>query len=204
MFNYPQELVSPERAEHLPDHTYVGSLLRDDHPDSDVTDWLASSDEPFVYVSFGSFLSARGDILSRVAEALRDLGVRAAIAHGSSPRSALGPVPKSWLVREFLPQVTLLRHAAATVNHGGNNSVTEALAYRVPLVVLPFSTDQFAGAAAVERSGRGIALDPQAATPQELSEAVRKALHSAEVWTPMTDEHSGAERAYQHRRILAP
>ena len=35
------------------------------------------------------------------------------------------------------------------------NSVTEAVGQGVPLVVLPFSTDQFAGAAAIERVGIG-------------------------------------------------
>ena len=56
-------------------------------------------------------------------------------------------------MREVLPQVTLLRHAALAVSHGGNNSVTEALTAGVPLLLLPLSTDQFAGAAALEDAG---------------------------------------------------
>lgn len=43
-------------------------------------------------------------------------------------------------------------------------------------MVLPFSTDQFAGAAAVVRSGFGVALDPNAATSDEIAEALRRAL----------------------------
>jgi len=85
-------------------------------------------------------------------------------------------VPASWLVRESLPQVTLLGHAAATISHGGNNSVTEALTAGVPLVLLPFSTDQFAGAAALEDAGFGEALDPNAATAAEIRDAVVRAL----------------------------
>jgi UDP:flavonoid glycosyltransferase YjiC (YdhE family) len=67
----------------------------------------------------------------------------------------------------------LLARASAAVTHGGNNSVTEALTFGVPLVVLPFSTDQFAGAAAVEAAGLGVALDPNAASAEEIAAAVR-------------------------------
>jgi UDP:flavonoid glycosyltransferase YjiC (YdhE family) len=38
--------------------------------------------------------------------------------------------------------------------------------------VLPFSTDQFAGAAALEGAGLAQALDPNAASPEELRAAV--------------------------------
>jgi len=72
--------------------------------------------------------------------------------------------------------VTLLQSAAATVTHGGNNSVTEALTFGVPLVVLPFSTDQFAGAAALEENGFGVALAPNTATVSELAAGIRSVL----------------------------
>jgi zeaxanthin glucosyltransferase len=131
-------------------------------------------------VSFGSFLSVRSDVLGRVAGALRTLGVRAAIALGSGAREDLGEIPSDWLVREFLPQVRLLGAASAAVTHGGNNSVTEAMTAGAPLVVLPFSTDQFAGAAALERTGFGVALAPNTATEGELVEALRHVLALAE------------------------
>ena len=79
-------------------------------------------------------------------------------------------------MREFLPQVRLLGNAAAAVTHGGNNSVTEAVTFGVPLVVLPFSTDQFAGAEAIEREGFGVALDPNRVTVAELTVAIRAVL----------------------------
>ena len=80
----------------------------------------------------------------------------------------LGELPANWLVREFLPQVAVLERAALAVTHGGNNSVTESLLFGVPMLVLPFSTDQFAGAAAIEKAGLGRVLDPNAASAGEL------------------------------------
>ncbi|ROS48096.1 glycosyltransferase [Frigoribacterium sp. PhB24] len=180
LYNYPGELADPARDALLPRHVWLGSAVRAEPVDAEVAAWLAAgagpTPAPFVYVSFGSFLSVRSDVLGRVAEALRRVGVRAAIALGSGARADLGEVPADWLVREFLPQVTLLDAAAAAVTHGGNNSVTEAMTAGVPVVVLPFSTDQFAGAAALERTGVGVALAPNTATVDELAEALRHVL----------------------------
>ncbi|GGG56712.1 hypothetical protein GCM10011374_19460 [Kocuria dechangensis] len=175
LLNYPRELHDDDRSRSLPAHTFLGSAVRDEAEDAEVAAWLEGSDRPVVYVSLGSFLSVRSDVLARVAEALRGLDVRVALAAGSTDPAALGPVPDSWLVRGSLPQVTLLERAALAVSHGGNNSVTEALTAGVPLLLLPMSTDQFAGAAAVEGTGLGTVLDPNAASPAEIGE------HAAEL-----------------------
>ncbi|NLI18970.1 MAG: glycosyltransferase [Actinomycetales bacterium] len=177
LLNYPRALHAPERTALLPpDHAFLGSAVRTEARDPEIEEWLAADDRPLVYASLGSFLSVRSDVLARIAEALAPLDVRVALARGQTPLAALGDVPASWLVRESLPQVTLLGHAAATISHGGNNSVTEALTAGVPLVLLPFSTDQFAGAAALEDAGFGEALDPNAATAAEIRDAVVRAL----------------------------
>lgn len=177
LYNYPGELTRTDgRA--LPPHVFLGSTRRAEPADDEVDAWLAA-DEPFVYVSFGSFLSVRGDVLARVAEALRRVGVRAAISTGATDPVELGTIPETWLVREYLPQVRLLDHAAAAVTHGGNNSVTEAVGAGVPLLVLPFSTDQFAGAAAIEREDVGRALDPNAASVEDLAAALSALLDPA-------------------------
>ncbi|GGI45004.1 UDP:flavonoid glycosyltransferase YjiC (YdhE family) [Agromyces flavus] len=175
LYNSPSELVDDARRALLPPHRFLGSALRDESEDREVGEWVEEAGR-FAYVSFGSFLSVRGDVLRRVADALRSVGLRAAVATGSADPRELGDLPADWLVRPYLPQVRLLRAASVAVTHGGNNSVTEALGCGVPLVVLPFSTDQFAGAAALERSGFGTALDPNAATADELARALRHAL----------------------------
>lgn len=176
LFNYPEELHPPARTVLMPPHVFLGSAVRTEPRDPELEEWLGSDSAPLVYVSLGSFLSVRADVLARIAEALRGLDVRVALARGQTPRAALEPVPGSWLVREALPQVTLLAHAALAVSHAGNNSVTEALHAGVPLVLLPFSTDQFAGAAALEDAGFGEALDPNVATGADLRDAVTRML----------------------------
>lgn len=174
LFNYPRELAVGD-GRPLPRHVFLGSTRRTERPDDEVDRWMAR-DEPYVYVSLGSFLSVRADVLTTVAAGLRRAGIRAAIATGVTPPAALDDVPASWLVRDYLPQVRLLGGARAAISHGGNNSVTEAVGQGVPLVVLPFSTDQFAGAAALERRGMGVALDPNRARAQDITAALGRVL----------------------------
>jgi zeaxanthin glucosyltransferase len=208
LFVYPEALHDPARTAQLPArHTFLGSAIREEVATGDVASWIGSGDaRPLVYVSFGSFLSARGDVLARVAEALRGLPVRVALASGSTPTRAMGEVPDDWLVRPYLPQVALLEHAGVAITHAGNNSVTEALTAGVPMVAMPFSTDQFAGAAALESSGLGIARDPNRASALEIRGAVRAMLETgpdaaATALASTLQADPGPERAW---RALTP
>lgn len=154
----------------LPDATFVGSCVRLQEPDP-FFEGLAreSNARPRAYVSLGSFLSERTDVLQRVAEALGMLGWDAVLASGVNEPESLGPVPEDWVVRRHLPQVAALDACDIVICHGGNNTVTEALTAGLPVLAAPFSTDQFAGAEDLRRAGLGYAIDPNAATPAEIA-----------------------------------
>ena len=98
------------------------------------------------------------------------------IASGVTPPEELGPLPQGWIVRRRLPQIAALRACDVVICHGGNNTVMEALQAGLPVVALPFSTDQFAVAADLESGGLGAALDPNRATAQDLAAAMRAAV----------------------------
>ena len=177
LLNYPALLHDPARTELLPPHAFLGSAVRRQDTPDDIARWLdVEPAVPLVYVSFGSFLSVRADVLARVAAALRSLPVRVALALGSADPAVIGDLPTGWLVREFLPQVALVERSSLVITHGGNNSVTESLTAGVPMLVLPFSTDQFTGAAAIEDAGLGAVLDPNIATAGELRAATESLL----------------------------
>jgi MGT family glycosyltransferase len=175
LYNYPAALHAPERTALLPPrHAFLGSAVRRETPDHETAAWLeAADDQQLVVVTFGTFLSARRDVLARVAAALRRVDVRVAMAIGGNDPAILGQVPADWLVRASLPQVALLERADLLVTHGGNNSVTEALSHAVPMLVMPFSTDQFDGAAAVERHLAGVALDANGSSPSIIAGSIR-------------------------------
>jgi UDP:flavonoid glycosyltransferase YjiC (YdhE family) len=179
LFLYPEELHPGPRTARLPEHAFLGSAVRLETPDDQAAAWLAGADgRPIVVVSFGTFLSARDDVLARVTSVLQRMDVRVALAVGATPRAAFGALPDDWLVRPSLPQVALLREAHLLISHAGNNSVTEALTHGVPLLVMPFSTDQFDGAAAIERHVAGIALDAHGSSRPLIAGSVRGLLGS--------------------------
>jgi zeaxanthin glucosyltransferase len=171
IYVYPEALRDPTRP--LPAaHSFVGSLARTEALDATP---LPAGGGLRVTVALGSFLSARDDVLATAVRAAHRGGWRLALASGSTSIDRLGPLPDGALVQRHLPQVALLTHTDVFVNHGGNGSITEAAAAGVPQVVLPFSTDQFAGAAAVERAGVGVALAPNTLTAEGLVAAVATA-----------------------------
>ncbi|SEP53943.1 glycosyltransferase [Amycolatopsis saalfeldensis] len=147
-----------------------------------------------VLVSFGTFLSARDDVLVTVARGvLRSPGLAVLLVAGdrvAAVRAALGPDDRL-IVEDHVPQRALLPHAGLVVHHGGNNSFTECLAAGVPAVVLPFSSDQFAIAHDVERIPAGRVLDPAGLTPERVEEAVGSLLDPSGQ-TPGAGHHPAA------------
>jgi UDP:flavonoid glycosyltransferase YjiC (YdhE family) len=171
LYNSVTGLHPPARNELLPsDHRFVGPLVRAEELPDALRSWLDRTDDrPHVYVALGTFLSHRADVLARIADALRSIGARAAIAVGVTASHELGPIPGDWIVAPTLPQVAMLRGADVSIHHGGNNSVQESLAAGVRQLVVPMSTDQFANAADLERAGAAVVAPPNEATSTDLA-----------------------------------
>ena len=177
LYNSVASIQHPSRAAWLPArHRFVGPLTREEALPTALQRWAGRDDGPRVYVALGTFLSHRGDVLAAVADGLRRVGARAAIALGPTPAAALGDVPDDWVVEATLPQVALLANADLVIHHGGNNSVQESLAAGVRQLVLPFSTDQFANAADLERVGGAAVTSPNDRRPDELAETIGRLL----------------------------
>jgi MGT family glycosyltransferase len=182
LVNYPVQLAGQRRALLPRTARFVGaSVRRREELRGGLATLLEVEDSrPRIYVSLGSFLSARSDVLQRIVSAFRTLPVRLVVASGVTPRSALGPIPSDWHVASYLPQADVLRSCDLAISHGGNNTVTEALWAGVPLLVCPFSTDQFAGAEDVRRAGLGDVFDPNAAAPEEIADRALRVLAGLE------------------------
>lgn len=177
LHNYPSE-IGEYRRPMLPSQArFVGAVIRDEELDCDACRWLEMADQstPVVLISFGSFFSLRTDVLQRVTDALGPGPFRVVIATGAADAKALA-LPSDWYASAYLPQVALLEHCDLVITHGGNNTVQEALSAGVPLLVGPFSSDQFAGAADIERSGLGAIFDPNESTPSEIRFLAERAL----------------------------
>src|SRR5258708_39339031 len=83
------------------------------------------------------------------------------------------------LVRSRVPQLELLPQLDAVVCHAGHNTVCEALAHGIPLVVAPIRDDQPIVAQQVVDAGAGIRLKYGRANSDEIVAALVTILETA-------------------------
>jgi len=130
-------------------------------------------ERPLVYLSLGSQIYHQPTIFRAVIGACAHRPVDLAIAASDlAAPGALGPLPTNVTAVRYAPQRALLARARAFVTHGGANSVMEAAAAGVPLLVTPLCNDQWHNARFVAEAGVGLALDLRTAPPAALAAAL--------------------------------
>jgi MGT family glycosyltransferase len=131
-------------------------------------------DEPVVYLSLGSLASGDVELMRGLIASLADSRYRVIVSKG--PQHAELELPANMTGEEFLPQTSILPQVDAVVTHGGNNTVTESLAFGRPMVLLPVFWDQYDNAQRMHETGFGIRLDTYGHSPEELPAAVDRLL----------------------------
>ena len=133
---------------------------------------------PTVYFTLGTVFNLEsGDLFSRVLAGLERLSAEVVATVGAEIDPAeLGPLPPHVRVERFLPQADVLPRCSAVVSHGGSGSVLGALAHGLPQVLIPMGADQPLNAARCVELGVARTLDPVAATPDDVFEAVSAVL----------------------------
>jgi len=131
---------------------------------------------PLVYMSLGSQLYYQPEVFGKVIEALRGKPVQVVLSVGELVDTDLLPLlpedDTQVIAVRYTPQLALLRRTAVFINHGGANSVMEALACGVPMLLSPFCNDQFHSAWFVQRAGAGIELDLRTASVGQIAAAL--------------------------------
>jgi MGT family glycosyltransferase len=130
-------------------------------------------DAPLIYVSLGSLLAGRPEFYRVCIEALGGLPEKVLLT-----AEDLGPVPANFVVARRVEQLAVLARASLAITHGGMNSVSEALSYGVPMLVLPHTSEQRLVAARVREVGAGLVLS-QHPDREELRKGVRTVLDDA-------------------------
>lgn len=128
-----------------------------------------------VLVTLGTVSGAVGGRFFRVAgEALAGLPDVQGVA-------VTGEDVPGLLCRPSVPQLALLKRASAVVCHAGHNTVVEALAEGVPLVVAPVRDDQPVVAEQVVAAGAGVRVKFGRVSAEGLRAAVSAALDAPEL-----------------------
>lgn len=127
--------------------------------------------KPLVYAALGT---VNADAGSRFLDACaRALGERPELqAVLADPRGRIRRPPANVRTLAYAPQLEIMAMADAVICHGGHNTVCEALAFGVPLIVAPIRDDQPIVADQVVRAGAGVRVRFDRVGPSQIGEAL--------------------------------
>jgi len=138
----------------------------------------AGPEGPRVLITLGTFLSARHDVLNRCVRAVKRAAPDSTVvvsAGANVGRMAHSP-GDGVFADAFVPQKGLLPYMDLVVHHGGCNSFTETLFYGKPMLILPFSSDQFSIGHDAQAAGLAECLDPNRFSDEEVGEKMARML----------------------------
>lgn len=171
----PPRLDFPRKAL-PPAFRYCGPFRAPSQPEVALPD----DGRPLVYCSLGSLQGDRPGLFAAMTQACADVGARALVAHGGLLDSeAARRLPGDPVVGAFWPQPAVLPHCSAAILHGGFNTVLDALAAAVPMVVVPLAFEQPGTAARVAWTGAGRAIMRGRLSRRRLHGALERVLMEA-------------------------
>jgi glycosyltransferase, MGT family len=90
--------------------------------------------------------------------------------------STLGILPGNFIVRNFAPQLEILKKSNVFICHGGMNGISEALFYGVPVISIPYTFDEPLNTLQLTKLGAGIGINFGEYAPSTLENAVNEIL----------------------------
>ncbi|WP_030787893.1 macrolide-inactivating glycosyltransferase [Streptomyces sp. NRRL S-920] len=162
-------------------HTFVGACQGDR---AEQGDWeRPAGAEKVLLVSLGSAFTKQPEFYRECVKAFGGLpGWHVVLQVGKYvDASELGEVPGNVEVRDWVPQLAILKKADAFITHAGAGGSQEGLATATPMVAVPLATDQFGNADMLQGLGVARHLPMAEATAEALREAVLALVDDPEV-----------------------
>ena len=180
LYVYPEELDYIDQRP-LDDtwHRLDSSVRQTETEVPDLPAHFTDGSKPLVYFSLGSLGSADVSLMRRVIEALKVMPINVIVSKG--PLHEEIELADNMWGAEFLPQTTLLPLVDLVITHGGNNTVTEAMHFGKPMVLLPLFWDQYDNAQRVHERGYGRRLSTYGFTTEELRSTMKELVYDTEL-----------------------
>ena len=122
---------------------------------SPVSQAVLANPRPLAIIAFGTCVGTVA-ALTRMIRLLRRRGYQVLVAAGGQRELLCGLEPEPEVTMAgFAPLPELFPRAKVLVSHGGQMTVFEALAHRVPILVAPFQPEQAQNGLCLERLGCG-------------------------------------------------
>ncbi|MFZ5351506.1 MAG: nucleotide disphospho-sugar-binding domain-containing protein [Bacillota bacterium] len=165
-------------------------------------------EKPAIYITMGSTgLKECIKFYNLCFEAFKDIGVTVIIAACNKSvyyELIKNETPHNFIIKNYVPQLEILKHSGLFISHGGLTSVREALPYKVPLVIIPKHFDQVTVAQQVESFGVGIYVKNESLSVAQLKEIYEKTycnesiMNNSKRLYALFCEAGGAEKGAEH------
>ncbi len=115
-----------------------------------------------IFISLGTINNQNTQFYQNCFKALQNYNANIIMSVGKlTDINSLGKIPSNFTVKNFVNQIEVLKTTDVFLTHGGMNSVNEALAHGIPLIVFPQQPEQTLVANQIASFGAGIRLkDP--------------------------------------------
>lgn len=150
-------------------YVFVGPSIRP------MSEPIEKTRKKLVYISMGTVVNDSLDFYKKCIEAFANTDYQVIMSVGNLINiEDLDDIPDHITVKRFVDQIAVLSQADVFLSHCGMNSVNESLYYKVPLVMLPQTSEQEGVATRVEQLGAGIRLTN--VSPTSIRDSVEKVM----------------------------
>ncbi len=178
---YTSRYFQPEGDHFDETYQFVGPTIRSSDEEWNFSD-LDLTAKPLIYIAFGTLFNQAIDFYRLAFAAFADRPYTIILSVGRQTSIAdLGEIPPNFIVRNYVPQVSVLERASLFITHGGMNSTNEGLYHGVPLMVFPQGADQHQVARRIEELRVGAYIQQEGLTAITLREAVDGLINNLEV-----------------------
>lgn len=127
-----------------------------------------------IYISLGTIFSNHSTALNNLFfQAFADTEYVVVMAAHKVNLSGF-EIPENFIIRDYVPQLEILKHTNVAITHAGMNSIGDLLYNKIPFISIPLGADQFFLANRAEELGATIVLDINTITPEMIRNAVEK------------------------------
>lgn len=148
---YTSRLFQPENESFGDRYSFVGPSIIDSNLDKKIRD------RPIIYISMGTVLKDI-NFYNDCIEALKNSEYDVIISVGKDNKKYLNDVPNNITIEESVDQIEVLQKTDLFITHCGMNSVSESIYYKVPMILIPQTSEQGLVAYRTNELGGGLLL----------------------------------------------
>jgi MGT family glycosyltransferase len=148
-------------------HLFIGPMLNPPAASP------ADGQRRLIYASLGTWSNRHATFFETCLACFSDGTRPVLISLGDGLRpEQFGQIPPNLRLASFVEQTSVLGATGLFITHGGMNSVSEALIYGVPMILVPQDADQLLVAKRVEQLGAGLVIGKDEFSPEALARCV--------------------------------